>query len=126
MLLPATLLLAMSSQVHASGSVDCMTQDQEIILGIGMSRSIIFEPLNAYAQHGQDVWSTHPVDGQVQLGSHQGLIERDRLAVDYMDEDSILVVMSLRVYYEDETEQGYAGTVTFADGVVHPVVCTFG
>lgn len=125
-LLSVPLLFVCSTAAYASGSVDCVGQDEEIELGIGMSRSSIFEPMDAYFKYFDEEWATKPESGEASLGNHQGMIESDRLAVDYLDENGGLIAVSLRVNLGDETGDGYKGIVTFADGIDHSVFCTFG
>jgi len=104
-LLAASLLCVISGKVHASGSVDCFNESETIFVGIGLSRAPIFESLNAYVEHSDTVWSTNP---------------------DYMDTNHVDIVFSLKVSLAETVDNFYKGTVTFADGIVHPVSCTFG
>ena len=87
----------------------------------------IYTPFNAYAKYGDKEWSSTPQDGEMQMGDSQGLIEGKELSVDFVDEQVMDIIISLRVETsgEEDDDDGYEGILTFEDNVPHKVNCLF-
>ena len=112
---------------HATGGVYCLSKDKQAEISIGMGHVPIYTPLNAYAKYGDKEWSSTPQDGEIQMGASQGLVESERLSVDFADEQVMEVIISLRVDAsgQEDSDDGYEGILTFEDNVPNKVYCMF-
>jgi hypothetical protein len=112
---------------HATGGVYCTSKDEHAQISIGMSHLPIYTPLNAYAKYGDKEWSSAPLDGEIQMGDSQGMVEGEKLSVDFADEQIMDIIISLRVDQsgQEYNEDGYEGILTFEDKVPHKVYCLF-
>jgi hypothetical protein len=112
---------------HATGGVHCMSKDEQAEISIGMGHVPIYTPFNAYAKYGDKEWSSTPQDGEMQMGDSQGLIEGEKLSVDFADEQVMDIIISLRIDTsgDEDDDDGYEGILTFEDNVPHKVYCLF-
>ncbi len=116
--------IMMPNLAHASGGVYCMSKDEQVDVSIGMGRVPIYTPLNAYAKYGDKEWSSAPQDGETQIGDSQGMIEGEKLSVDFADEQVSKIIISLRVNTSGQgNDDGYEGVVMFEDKILHKVYC---
>ncbi len=112
---------------HATGGVYCMSKDEQAQISIGMGHVPIYTPINSYAKYGDKEWSSTPRDGEMQMGDSQGMVEGEKLSVDFADEQIMEIIISLRVDAsgQEDNEDGYEGILTFEDNVPHKVYCLF-
>jgi len=115
-----------TAKAHATGGVSCRTDDGRAEISIGLHRIIIYSPMSAYARLDTKKWKSVPVDGEVELGSSQGILSETKLQVEFADSDALKIIIRLNVNLTGkETENGYPGTLIFQDGVKRVVFCLF-
>ncbi len=126
-LLLAVLLFALpSAPAHAGGGISCYSKDGRAEISIALGRQPIYAPMNASARLDKKRWAGIPQDGETQLGDSQGLIEPNRFSADFVGDDILKIIISLRVDLSKEGSEDVApGTLTFEDGIPHKVFCQF-
>ena len=116
----------LSTPGHATGGVWCSTPDKKTTISVGLGRVPIYAPFNAIIESGDKYWMTEPKDDAIALGGTQGMIEKDRLAMDFTDHDVTEIIISLRVSYADEDGEGYySGKLTIKGHPTYDVKCEF-
>ncbi len=111
---------------HAGGGISCFSKDGRAEISIALGRQPIYAPMNASARLDKKRWAGTPQDGESQLGDSQGLIEPGRFSADFVGDDIMKIIISLRVdLSKQEADDGTPGTLTFEDGVPRKVFCQF-
>lgn len=115
-----------ADSAYASGGVSCYSSDGKANISVGMGRVPVYSPTNVSAEFGKKHWSGNAQKGDIQLGGTQGMLEEHRLAIDFADENTERIIISLRVdLTAEEGEEGVPGVLTSHGLATIKVDCQF-
>lgn len=126
-ILVSTFILTLSSSVaHATGGVYCTGQDNPgVTIGVSMGRLPILAVLSGQASDGKRTYATQPEGDDVPIAFGQGMIEPERVAIDFTDPNIERVLISLRIFTNDSGHDDQRGELTFGESEAIAVTCEF-
>lgn len=125
-LVAASLYAASVITASATGDIDCTAMgDPGTSISIGVGHLPVLSVLSATVRHGDELWSTMEGEDRMPIAMGQGLIETDRIAIDFTDPNIERILISLRVIIAmDGRSVAQAGTLTIRGTGAFAVQCT--